>query len=206
MPFVVGLTGGIASGKTTVADLFHQHFNIDIIDADIIARQVVEPNTQGLAAIVARFGDKILHADGTLDRRQLREIVFSSAEQKAWLDQALHPLIRQEMAYQITKAQSDYVLLVIPLMVEGGLQSMADCVLVVDVDEETQLQRTMARDGVSREQALNIVNSQANRQERLAIADEIIKNNSNPNSLLPQVEKLHTRFVELTTISQQGKL
>ncbi|CAM4258531.1 dephospho-CoA kinase [Vibrio agarivorans] len=206
MPYVVGLTGGIASGKTTVADLFHQHFNIDIVDADIIARQVVEPNTAGLGAIVEKFGTDILLPDGTLDRRQLRERIFAAPHDKQWLNETLHPLIRAEMAHQVAQSQSSYVLLVVPLLVEGGLQSMTDCVLVVDVDEETQLSRTMERDKVSREQALNIVNSQANRQERLAIADEIIKNNSNTDSLLPQIEALHAKFVASSKNRQQGTL
>ncbi|WP_394240136.1 dephospho-CoA kinase [Vibrio astriarenae] len=206
MPFVVGLTGGIASGKTTVADLFHQNFAIDIVDADIIARQVVEPNTEGLDAIVGKFGADILQDDGCLNRRKLREKVFSSPQDKQWLNDTLHPLIRAEMAHQVELAQSDYVLLVIPLMVEGGLQSMTDCVLVIDVDEETQITRTMQRDNVSREQALNIVNSQANRQERLAIADEIIKNNGHTDSLFPQIEALHARFVALSKNRQQGTL
>ncbi|MDR9828461.1 dephospho-CoA kinase [Vibrio sp. FNV 38] len=206
MSYVVGITGGIASGKTTVADLFHEHFAIDIVDADIIARQVVEPKTQGLNAIIDKFGDAVLQNDGSLDRRKLRDIVFSQPEEKQWLNQTLHPLIRQKMKQQIEQANSNYVLLVVPLLVEGGLQSMTDSVLVVDVDEKTQLERTMKRDKVSREQALNIVNSQANRQERLAIADDIIKNNDHTDNLLPQIEQLHAKFVALSTSRSQGTL
>jgi dephospho-CoA kinase len=178
MALVIGLTGGIASGKTTVADLFNQEFGIEIVDADIVARQVVEPDTPGLNAIAEKFGHQVIQKNGTLNRAKLREIIFSQPESKAWLNQLLHPMIRTKMLDELTKVQSAYALLVIPLMVENNLQSLADKILVVDVDEETQIQRTVERDKVDASQAKSILASQASREQRLATADYVIKNNA----------------------------
>ncbi|VEA71851.1 Dephospho-CoA kinase [Serratia rubidaea] len=155
MTYIVALTGGIGSGKSTVANAFARH-GIVIVDADIIARQVVEPGTPSLAAIAAHFGQGILQPDGTLDRAALRQRIFSQPDEKRWLNQLLHPVIQQETQRQLALADSPYALWVVPLLVENQLQSRADRVVVVDVDSETQLQRTIARDGVSRQQALNI--------------------------------------------------
>jgi len=197
MPFVVGLTGGIASGKTTVANMFHEQFGIEIVDADIVAREVVEPGSQGLAAIEQKFGASILLNDGSLNRAKLREIIFSQPEEKAWLNALLHPLIRQQMLTDLANVTSPYALLVIPLMAENNLQSLADTVVVVDVDEETQLRRTSERDNVSREQAQSILASQATREQRLAIADHVIKNHAENQKLLPQITVLHKKFLEM---------
>lgn len=198
MPFVVGLTGGIASGKTTVANLFHQHFGIEIVDADVVAREVVEPNSPGLKAITDKYGPDILLDDGTLNRAKLRAIIFSHPEEKAWLDALLHPMIREKMLLDLNAINSEYALLVIPLMVENNLQALASTVLVVDVDEETQLQRTMERDHVDRQQAHSILASQATRQQRLAAADHVIKNNTENQKLLPQITELHKKFLEMS--------
>ncbi len=149
MAFVVGLTGGIASGKTTIANLFHDHFNIDVVDADVIARDVVAPGSDGLTSIAERYGVSVLNSDGSLNRSVLRERIFSSQKEKQWLDALLHPMIRQRMQIELDHVNSPYALLVIPLMVENNLQLMADRVLVVDVDEQTQIERTMMRDQVS---------------------------------------------------------
>ncbi|EEX95341.1 dephospho-CoA kinase [Vibrio orientalis CIP 102891 = ATCC 33934] len=197
MALVIGLTGGIASGKTTVADLFNQKFGIEIVDADIVARQVVEPNTPGLNAIIEQFGNQVIQKDGTLDRAKLREIIFSQPESKAWLNQLLHPMIRKQMLDELTKVKSDYALLVIPLMVENNLQALADKILVVDVDEETQIQRTVERDKVDASQAKSILASQASREQRLAIADYVIKNDAKNQKLLPQITELHQKFLEM---------
>lgn len=197
MALVIGLTGGIASGKTTVADLFNQEFGIEIVDADIVARQVVEPNTLGLNAIIEKFGHQVIQHDGTLDRAKLREIIFSQPESKTWLNQLLHPMIRKQMLDELTKVKSDYALLVIPLMVENNLQSLADKILVVDVDEETQIQRTVERDKVDASQAKSILASQASREQRLAIADYVIKNDAKNQKLLPQITELHQKFLEM---------
>lgn len=139
MSFVVALTGGIASGKTTVANLFHDQFGIDLVDADVIARDVVEPETEGLKAITAHFGQAILHPDGSLNRTALRERIFAAPNEKAWLNQLLHPMIRQGMRNALTQTTSPYALLIVPLLVENQLQTMADRVLVVDVDEKYRL-------------------------------------------------------------------
>ncbi|TFH91433.1 dephospho-CoA kinase [Vibrio ouci] len=197
MALVIGLTGGIASGKTTVANLFNQEFGIEIVDADIVARQVVEPGTPGLNAISEQFGDQVIQKDGTLDRAQLREIIFSQPESKTWLNQLLHPMIRTQMLDELIKVQSAYALLVIPLMVENNLQSLADKILVVDVDEETQIQRTVERDKVDASQAKSILASQASREQRLAIADYVIKNDTKNQKLLPQITELHQKFLEI---------
>ncbi|MFM2588847.1 dephospho-CoA kinase [Vibrio sp. TBV020] len=197
MALVIGLTGGIASGKTTIANLFNQEFGIEIVDADVVARQVVEPGTKGLNAITEHFGLQVIHDDGTLDRSAVREIIFSQPEEKEWLNQLLHPMIRSQMLSELGKVTSDYALLVIPLMVENNLQALADKILVVDVDEETQIQRTVERDNVEASQARAILASQASREQRLAIADYVIKNNAKNQKLLPQITELHQKFLEM---------
>lgn len=198
MAVVIGLTGGIASGKTTVANLFHQQFGVEIVDADVIAREVVEPGSEGLEAIVEHFGASILTTHGTLDRTQLRELIFTQPDEKHWLNQLLHPMIRSQMLQQLEQVRSPYALLVIPLMVENNLQALADKVLVVDVEPEIQIERTMARDKVSREQAKSILASQASREQRLAIADYVIKNSTANQKLLPQITELHQKFLEMS--------
>ena len=198
MALVIGITGGIASGKTTVADLFQQEFGIKIVDADIVARQVVEPKSQGLQAIELHFGQSVIQQDGTLNRAKLREIIFSDPSQKEWLNNLLHPMIRSQMLSELAEVQSEYALLVIPLMVENNLQALADKVLVVDVDEQTQIQRTVERDQVDAVQAKAILSSQATREQRLAIADYVIKNNTENQKLLPQITELHKKFLEIS--------
>lgn len=197
MTLVIGLTGGIGSGKTTVANYFHDKFNIDIIDADVVAREVVQPNSEGLKAIEAKFGHQVINQDGSLNRAVLRELIFANSAHKQWVDQLLHPLIRQKMQQQLQQATSPYCLLVIPLMVENGLQSMADRVLVVDVCAETQLQRTLARDGVSYQQVESILKAQASRQERLAIADDVITNDDSSHVLEEKIANLHQKYLAM---------
>ncbi|MFD2016203.1 dephospho-CoA kinase [Vibrio olivae] len=196
MTYVVGLTGGIASGKTTVANLFHQHFDIEIVDADVVAREVVEPNTIGLNALIERYGNEIILNDGRLNRKKLREIIFSDESEKHWVNQLLHPLIRQSMLEQLDMVQSPYALLVIPLMVENDLQRLAQRVLVVDVEPSTQIERTMQRDQVSEQQARAILAAQADREQRLAIADDVV-NDAKNQKLLPQITELHQKYLAL---------
>ncbi|SHO56095.1 dephospho-CoA kinase [Vibrio quintilis] len=197
MAFVVGLTGGIASGKSTVAEIFSRDFGIDIIDADIIARQVVAQGTPGLKAIEDHFGQKIILDDGSLNRAKLREIIFTYPEEKQWLDQLLHPMIREEMQRALNQVNSAYALLVVPLLVENQLQHLAQRILVVDVSESTQIERVMLRDGVSRQQAQNILSSQATRSERLAVANDVIKNDTENNKLLSRVTELHQKYLAI---------
>ena len=196
MTYTVALTGGIGSGKSTVANAFAAS-GVNVIDADIIAREVVAPGTPALGAIVEHFGPQMLLADGSLDRRRLREKIFSQPEEKQWLNALLHPQIQQETQRRMRQATSAYVLWVVPLLVENKLWTRADRVLVVDVSKETQLARTVARDGVSRQHAENILAAQATREARLAVADDVIDNNGSPDTLAGDVARLHQRYLTL---------
>lgn len=196
MAIVIGLTGGIGSGKTTVANLF-ANYGIDLIDADIIAREVVAVGSVGLARITEKFGDSILLGDGSLDRSQLRAAIFSDPQLKNWLNQLLHPLIREKMLADIDRASSPYCLLIVPLMIENNLQTMTERLLVVDVDQQTQIMRTQQRDNVSLEQIKSILAAQASRQQRLDAADDIICNNGDNQALLTQVAQLHQHYLAL---------
>lgn len=197
--FIVGLTGGIGSGKTTVSDIFAQDYGIVVVDADVISREVVAPGTSALKKIRDYFGGSVLDDNGFLDRGNLRDIVFSSDEKKAWLNALLHPLIRETMQYQCQQADSSYVILSIPLLTENKLQSMAHRVLVVDCSEETQIARATARDGVGEAQIKSIMRSQASRSERLAIADDVIQNEVQKASLTVQIEQLHRKYLKLAS-------
>ena len=194
--YFVGVSGGIGSGKTTVTDLFAKQ-GIEIIDADVIARQVVEPGSPALKKIIAKFGDSIVDQAGFLQRAKLRELVFSDAKLQSWLNQLLHPLIRQQMVEQMRRAASPYCILSVPLLVENKLHHLVDRVLIVDVREETQLQRTLQRDQGSAAQIRAIMHAQAARQQRLAIADDVINNEGQPQDLLAQVEQLHETYLQL---------
>ncbi|EJN8559866.1 dephospho-CoA kinase [Vibrio alginolyticus] len=197
MALVIGLTGGIASGKTTVANLFKQQFKIDIVDADIVAREVVEPGTPGLNAIIEHFGHDIVREDQTLDRAKLREKIFSNSDEKAWLNALLHPIIREKMIEDLQQVTSEYALLVVPLLVENKLDSLCDRVLVVDVEPNTQISRTMKRDNVSEDQVRAILASQASREERLALAGDVVKNNPSDPDLLLQITDLHEKYLAM---------
>ena len=196
MLFTVALTGGIGSGKSTVANAFAA-LGVEIIDADVIAREVVGPGTPALQAIVKRHGESILTAEGTLYRARLREIIFQQPQEKNWLNQLLHPLINARTQQLRAQASSSYVLWVVPLLIENNLQRQADRVLVVDVDEAVQLQRTRQRDGVSLSQAQRILAAQVSREQRLACADDIIDNSGTPEQVLPRVAELHQRYLRL---------
>lgn len=200
--YVVAITGGIGSGKTTVANQFAA-LGIEVVDADLIAREVVEPGTPALAAIASHFGPGILDEQGRLDRRALRERIFSDPAAKSWLNALLHPIIRSEMLRQCAAANSPYCLLVVPLLVENRLTELADRVLVIDVDEATQIERTCRRDGVNREQAQAILASQASRSERLAMADDVLDNQSGTTETIRErILALHETY--LAFASQQA--
>ncbi|MBE8566990.1 dephospho-CoA kinase [Vibrio splendidus] len=200
MAIIIGLSGGIASGKTTVANLFNEHFNIDIVDADIVAREVVAVGSDGLKQITDHFGEAILLEDGALNRSKLRELIFSDPTEKQWLNDLLHPMIRNKIDSDLSKVTSPYGLLVAPLLVENQMQSMADRVLIVDVPTEVQIERTMSRDNVSREQVASILKSQASREQRLAVADDVIKNHTKNQELLPQITDLHQKYLAISTV------
>ena len=194
---VIGLTGGISSGKTTVANLFATK-GITIIDTDIISRQVTEPGKTGLNEIVNKFGADIILPNNTLDRGKLRSIVFADQAKRLWLEQLLHPLIRTEMYEQIQSATSPYCIAVIPLLFETKPYSLINRILVVDATEEQQLKRATARDNISLEQINSILKTQVSRAKRLSAADDVIFNSGNLEELYSQVDKLHEFYLSLS--------
>jgi dephospho-CoA kinase len=196
---VIGLSGGIGSGKTSVSDLFAE-YGIDIIDADVIAREVVEPGTWALAKIVEKFGSSILDEKGQLDRVKLREHIFADPSMKDWLNALLHPIIREQMQIQTDAAQSGYCILSVPLLVENKLNTQVDRVLIVDVSEQSQVSRTLQRDKVSEQQVRAIMASQATREQRLSLADDVIDNDGDIDSLSLQVSGLHRKYSELVEL------
>ena len=197
-PFRVALTGGIASGKSTVANLFAAR-GIPVIDTDLIAREVVEPGQPALAEIVETFGPGVLDADGRLDRPHLREKIFADPSARSRLEAILHPAIRRTMERQSLQAATlgPYQVLVIPLLAEGGRSDHVDRVLVVDVPENHQIERLVVRDKVSQDHAAAALRAQATRATRLAIADDVIENTGSIGDLQSQVAVLHERYLEL---------
>ncbi|MCC5826217.1 MAG: dephospho-CoA kinase [Alkalimonas sp.] len=201
---VIGLTGGIGSGKTTVANGFAA-LGIELVDADQVARELVEPGSAALQQIVAHFGEELLQSDGQLDRAALRARVFSQPAEKNWLNQLLHPLIRQEMQRQLAGAHSPYVLFVAPLLLENKLQDRIDRLLVVDIPQQLQMQRTLQRDGGSEQQIAAIMAAQVSRAERLAAADDVIDNSAEPEQLTSRIAQLHQYYMQLANQKANGK-
>lgn len=185
----VGLTGGIASGKTSVAALFGD-LGVPVIDTDRIARDVVGPGTPGLEEVRQVFGDHVITADGSLDRVRLRQSIFEDPKLRVRLETILHPRILSEMESASAAAGGPYQILVIPLLVESDLSSRVDRVLVVDCDEEQQITRLMLRDGETEAGALKILAAQAKRSDRLSAADDVILNTGKPADLLPMIVRL----------------
>lgn len=196
----VALTGGIASGKTTVANLFAE-LGVPVIDTDVIAREVVEPGQPALAAVVEAFGRDVLGDDGRIDRRRMRERIFADPAARQRLEAILHPAIRNEMERQSREAGGAYQVLVIPLFTEGKRRDHVDRVLLVDVPEEMQIERLMWRDGVTREQAQASLNAQATRAERLAMADDIVRNTGRVDDLREKVAELDEKYRQLAASS-----
>ena len=194
--FVVGVTGGIGSGKTAATNHF-QTLGIDVVDADVVSRVVVEPGTGALRRIAEHFGASILQSDGSLDRAALRRIIFQDPAAKQWLEQLLHPLIGAEIQRQLQGAASPYAILVSPLLVEAGQNRFCNRVLVVDVPEDIQLQRTVERDRNDPDQVRRIIASQASRAQRLERADDVIENNGDLAQLHAAVERMHERYLRL---------
>jgi dephospho-CoA kinase len=195
-PIRIGLTGGIASGKSTVADMFAE-LGVIVIDADVIAREVVMPGQPALSEIRAAFGDEVIREDGSLDRAAMRQLVFSDDILRLKLEAILHPKIGHETVRQATEANGPYQIIVVPLLTESSLIQFVDRVVVVDCDEDTQMGRLLARDTESEAQALRILAAQASREERLAIADDVIRNDGDLESTSAQVTALHHGYLAL---------
>lgn len=202
MTYIVGLTGGIGSGKTAVSDCFSA-LGITVVDADVCARIVVEPGKPALQSIVDHFGADVLNTDGTLDRARLRQVIFADEAARKWLETLLHPLIFEEMWAQLQNAESPYAILASPLLVEAGQSILCQRVLVVDVPEEIQLQRAVARDTNSEAQIKAIMAAQTNREKRVAAADDVLLNDSDLPSLFEAVKKLHHHYLSLAHTIQQ---
>lgn len=196
MNFIVGLTGGIGSGKSVVAELFRSH-DIEVVDADVAARKVVEPGSPALAAIVEHFGTIIIQPDGGLDRAKLRKIIFDSEQQRLWLEQLLHPAIGLWLGDKLEAANSPYAILESPLLLETSQHQMVDRTLIVDVSEAMQIKRACARDGNTPEQIKAIIATQMARDLRLERADDVIDNNSPVEALKEVVNRLHQIYIGL---------
>ena len=192
----VALTGGIASGKSTVADMF-AHLGVPVIDTDIIAREVVQPGQPALDEIRERFGDEVIDATGKLDRTAMRKRIFSDERARLDLEAILHPRIGAETRRQVDAAPGPYQLIVVPLLVGSPLVQFVDRVLVVDCDEELQVERLLARDAETVEQARRILSTQASREARLAIADDVISNDHGLDETRRQVRELDETFRHL---------
>jgi dephospho-CoA kinase len=199
MPFTVALTGGIASGKSAVEQRF-RNLDVAVCDADYAARVVVEPGSDGLAAIVAAFGRDALDAQGHLDRPAMRQRIFGDPTARKTLEAIVHPRVRQWMLDHAQRAEGPYVMLSIPLLTENiGHYRWVDRILVVDVPESIQIQRLIARDGIDDTLAARILASQASRSARLALADDVIDNAGPEVALDAQVAALHQRYLELAS-------
>ncbi len=195
--FRVGLTGGIASGKSLVAGMFADR-GVPVIDTDVIAREVVRPGEPALADIEREFGPDVLAADGTLDRRHLRELVFADDDKRRRLEAILHPRIRDAAVAQSARAGGPYQIIVVPLLVGSPMQTLMDRILVVDCSVETQVERLQERDAESAAQARRMIAAQASRDERLAIADDVVANDGSIAETARQVDDLHTLYLGLT--------
>lgn len=194
--WILGLTGGIGSGKSAISAMFEE-LGIQVVDADIVAREVVEPGSSGLEKITEHFGDEILTTDGSLDRAKLRAIIFADESQKQWLNNLLHPLIRESMLAQLQQATSQYVILVAPLLFENGLDQFCDHTLLIDVPVEVQITRTTARDNISVELAKQIIASQMPRADKQQKATDTLDNNRLLSEVKIDVQKLHEKYLSL---------
>ncbi len=193
---IIGLTGGIGSGKTAASDYLASK-GITIVDADVIAREVVEPPSSALQYIAIHFGADILHKDGSLNRKKLREIIFNNRSEKEWLEQLLHPLIRQNIIHQLSSATSEYAILVSPLLLETSQHELVDYIVVLDVDESVQIKRATQRDNSSIDAIKKIIATQMSQEQKQQFADHLINNNGDHLSLHRQLDKLHDYLLTL---------
>lgn len=195
--YVVGVTGGIGSGKSTVCRVFTDRHGVVVIDADQVAREVVEPGTPALAAIVTSFGADVVGVDGRLDRAKLRGIVFADPARRSELEAITHPAIRAGMRAHVAAVTGPYCMLGIPLLAEGGRNDLIDRVLVVDCPEALQIERVRARDHLTEAEVAAIMRTQASREARLRIADDVVMNDGDTSSLAGRVDELHEMYLQL---------
>ncbi|GEB72712.1 Dephospho-CoA kinase [Pseudoalteromonas carrageenovora] len=192
--WVLGLTGGIGCGKTAVSNMFEE-LAITVVDADIIAREVVEPNSEGLNAIIAHFGKDILLPDGTLNRAALRTKIFTNHENKKWLNALLHPLIRKKILADLNNATSPYVVLVAPLLFENNLDRYCNHTLLIDVPTSVQIERTAKRDNTTIEQVKSIITAQMSREDKQQKADDILNNDRDLKLVHAELVVLHKNYL-----------
>ena len=195
---VVGLTGGIGSGKSAAAEVFTA-LGVDVIDADTLAREVVEPGEPALDEIATHFGDDILSPEGSLDRAALRKLIFSNPDQKAWLENLLHPLIAELLQRRLSETKSPYAILESPLLLETEQHRMVSRVLVIDVSVETQLARAVNRDGSDVEVIRSIIASQIERSERIRRADDLVSNEDGLEQLRHRIAELHNKYLKMAS-------
>ena len=194
--FVVGLTGGIGSGKTVASDRFEE-LGVKVVDADIASRVVVEIGKPALSSIEGQFGSDVISDDGSLNRAKLREIIFKDDEAKSWLESLLHPLIGQHILDEIASATSRYVILVSPLLFETAQFQMCNRTLLIDVPKDIQILRTAKRDKVPESQVEKIIASQMDRDQKIGKADDVIVNDGEIGDLISKIDKIHQRYIEL---------
>ena len=194
--FVVGLTGGIGSGKTIASDRFEE-LGVKVVDADIASRVVVEIGKPALSSIEGQFGSDVISDDGSLNRAKLREIIFKDDEAKSWLESLLHPLIGQHILDEIASATSRYVILVSPLLFETTQFQMCNRTLLIDVPKDIQILRTAKRDKVPESQVEKIIASQMDRDQKISKADDVIVNDGEIGDLISKIDKIHQRYIEL---------
>ncbi len=194
--FVIGVTGGIGSGKSAATEHFAS-LGIEVVDADLASRTIVEPGKPALTEIVKHCGESILNADGTLDRAALRQRIFADPSERTWLEGLTHPLIRKEIQEGLANAQSPYVILSSPLLIESGQSQLCSRILVIDVPEALQLARTVARDNNSPEQVKAIIAAQASRKQRLEKADDVVQNDQSLAELHDALDQLHQKYLNL---------
>lgn len=198
---IIGLTGGIGSGKSTVTKYFEQ-LGVPVIDADIITRELVKPGEDALKEIEAHFGPEIIQNDGQLNRAWLRARIFENADERKMLENILHPRAKSHAQKCISELNAPYCILCVPLLIESGWNDIVQRILVIDIPRELQIQRTMERDGIPKNQVETIINAQIDRNSRLAAADDILENTGDKSSLLKQVETLHQQYIKQAKTSE----
>jgi dephospho-CoA kinase len=203
---LIGLTGGVACGKTTVSSQF-EALGVPVIDADLLAREVVEPGERGHRQVVEHFGKSILDESGAIDRRQLRQIVFSDQTERKWLESVVHPLVKERIQKRLAGIDAEYAVIVVPLLVESDMLDWFDRILVIDTEPQTQLNRLTARDAIDSALAERMMAAQTDRQKRLSCGDDILYNNSDLNHVALEVSRLHRRYSGCAVDDQkQGKV